>query len=283
MLKLYEGVEGEANLKILFKELNSKYFGGAIPNISIKWSGKLKNSIGRAHCMYVGSTNKNPLAKYLEEIPVSDIEINMKSLKITIAKNVDFSMNDLKAVLLHEMVHIFLYTKRKLGNHHDSPEFQNWIKKLSSLSGLTVPMREAEFKKSPKIQAKESFITLIWDYINRVGACSYTKNFIEKKWMEFGTNMSGFVGRSSKIMKIEVYKVKHSLSSTLPSKRSFRGLEFIYIDENDAKEVQRGKQFFYADKQGGILKPYNAISVSKKIDLKFDNRGRLLNRDEIIG
>jgi hypothetical protein len=144
-------------------------------------------------------------------------------------------------------------------------------------------MRESEFKKSSKIAAKEGYIIFVWDNTQQIGASTYTKNFIQKSWFEFGSTLSRFTSRSSKIQKIEAYHAKHSIMASLKAKRSLSSMEWRYIDEDIFKEVQRtGKPFFYADKQGGILKPYVVISKAKKVDVEYDKRGNVTNKDEIM-
>jgi hypothetical protein len=282
---LQEGVEGSANLKLLFNFLNNKYFGGSLPKIPIKWNGKLKNAIGRAHVKYKGTAFKHPFAKYLEEIPVQEkIELDYSSLKIDISSKVDLSLKDLQAVMIHEMVHVELYLKKKIGGHHDSPEFQNRIKKLSGESGLNIPLRESDFKASPKLEAKEGYVLLVWYGRNEVGASSYTENFIKKNWLVFAQKITRITGYSSKINRVEAYKVKHTIFSEVKAKRSLSSMEWRPIDETVAKEIQRGKKFFSADKGGGMMEPHKAISgikeLAKNARLEFNKQGEWTNASE---
>ena len=147
-MKFFEGIEGSEDLKKLYKELNQQHFGGQLPNIPVKWSAKLKRAIGIAKCTYKGqklqSAVYSKFSKYVDEIPIeTNIEINMNSLEIGISTINDLTLDDTKAILLHEMVHILLYTKRKIHEHHGSSEFDGWIKKLRADTGLNIPMKES--------------------------------------------------------------------------------------------------------------------------------------------
>jgi predicted SprT family Zn-dependent metalloprotease len=253
---IQEGIEGSANLKEIYKSLNNEYFGGSLPNIKVEWSGKLKRAVGQAHVSYIGKRiAKDSFNQYLKEIPVADVELNMNSLKIKLSKSVDMTLPDVKAVMLHEMVHILLYTKKKFGGHHGTPEFDGWIKKLSGLSGLAIPLKESSFKKSPKLQAKEGYILLIWENSGRIGASSYSKNSVTKT-DEMVKKLGMHMKHTNKVKRIEMYRINHPIVSSMGSKRTFKGLSWQYIDEETAKEImKKGKIFFYADKVGGWIKP----------------------------
>ena len=182
---LHEGVEGQTNLKTMYKELNNEFFSGALPSIKLKWSGRLKRAVGQASVSYKGQqvdrSLTNRFAQFMDSIPISqDIELNMKTLGISMSTAFDLTLDDTKAVMLHEMVHIALFLKKKLGGHHGTPEFDGWIKKLSEQSGLKVPLREADFKASPKLQAKEGYVMVIVQNDGKYGINSYSKNFLMK-------------------------------------------------------------------------------------------------------
>lgn len=220
---LQEGVEGALNIKKIYKDLNQKYFNGSLPDIPVSWSGRMKKAVGIATVKYKGVKKPNPFAKYMDEIPVSeDLELNMSSLKIKLSKSFNLQLPDVEAIMIHEMVHVALFLKKKIGGHHDSPEFQNWIKKLRDESGLNIPMSEAAFKASPKLQAKDGYIMLIYDTSNKIGITPYYMNFIKTKWLMFAKTIGRMVGRTSKIKKIELYKVKHPIVATTTGKRSLK-------------------------------------------------------------
>lgn len=289
---LKEGVEGAVNIKQIYKELNQEFFNGALPNITVKWNGKLKKAVGRAYVEYKGTkVNRgklgNLLTKTQAEIPVSNVEINMSSLKIDISKNVNLQLRDVKAVMLHEQVHILLYTKKKLGDHHDSPEFQNWIKKLRDASGYDVPMRESNFKASPTLQAKDGFVLLLWSRNGSVGAVTYSKNFMVKNWMMFAKVVGRIIGSSSKIRNAEMYRVSHPFVSEESPKRALKKISWRWIEEKTAQEIQqRGRRFFIADRTGGQIAPFEggipARGIKKDVALRFDKYGDWINATEAL-
>lgn len=270
---IIEGAEGQVNLKKLFNECNREYFSGAVPTCKVEWTGRMKNAIGRAHVRWMGpAIKKSPLGKYLPEIPQQNVEINMSSLKIQVSKSFDMSEDDIKGTMLHEMVHILLFSQRKLGGHHGTPEFVGWIKKLSKAAGIRVPLKESEYKPSPKLQAKEGYIMLIWDSSGNIGAATYMKGFIEKQFMTYAQVMSKWCARSSKINKIKLYKAKHKIIHSIPAKRSLSSISWQNIDEETAREIERiGKEAFYGDSQGGTLK--GGIFRGFNKDVKFNSKG----------
>ena len=111
---IFEGREGTTDLKKMYAQFNKMYFGGSLPSIKLRWSGKLKTAVGKASVSYVGKKiRRNRFNVYMQEIPVSDIEIDFSSLRIGISTMFDLLVKDIKAVMLHEMAHIKLYTQKK--------------------------------------------------------------------------------------------------------------------------------------------------------------------------
>ena len=117
---LFEGKEGAVNLKSTYTRLNKQYFGGALPMIKLDWSARLTNAVGKAYVAYMqrGRSRSRSMSllinRYAAEIAVQDVEIDMKSLKITVSKKYDLTANDIDAVMIHEMCHIKLYIDRKI-------------------------------------------------------------------------------------------------------------------------------------------------------------------------
>ncbi|GAJ00748.1 unnamed protein product, partial [marine sediment metagenome] len=105
MYYLFDGVEGSENVRLMYDELNKKYYGNALPKIKVRWDGRLKRVIGRAGVKWINVVGRKP-------------EINMSSLAITLSKSYDLNYSDTQAVMLHEMLHIQLYVHGNLGKHH---------------------------------------------------------------------------------------------------------------------------------------------------------------------
>lgn len=240
---IFEGVEGKLKLKPLFNQLNSKYFGGAVPTCKLAWSGRLKRAIGLAQVKWVGQTvQRSKFDKYRDTIPQVDAKINMSSLKITIATGNDLTENDVIAILLHEMVHILLFSQRKLSGHHGTGEFDGWIKKLRKESGLEVPLKESSFKRSPKVSAKKGYVGLIYTRAG-VGACTFTQKLVYSD--EFESTLERFVNYSMKITGIQVYYASSPLVGQVPSKRTLRSMSWSdNVEKNDIEQIKKGKIVF---------------------------------------
>jgi hypothetical protein len=236
-MDIKEGIEGSLNLKTLFNECNKKYFGGAVPKTKVSWSGKLKRAIGRASVRWKGTavSKRGNLNKLLPEIPQVNVEIQMNSLSIVIGSVNDLTKDDTTAILLHEMVHILLFSQRKLGGHHGTPEFDGWIKRLRKESGLNIPMKESSFSKSPKLKAKQGYVALIYQRNGKIGACTYIQKVV------YSSGFEEHLERMAKMYfkSIEVYYVSHPIVNVVPSKRTFRSITWHDIDEKDADEIKK--------------------------------------------
>lgn len=287
---IYEGVEGTVDLKKLFKNLNREYFGGQCPsNTKTSWSGKLKSAVGNATVSYKGGkVRKNKFAAYMQEIPVADVTIDTSSFAIKISKSFDLSMEDTTAVMLHEMLHIYLYSKNKIGDHHSSPEFKREIKRLQDQSGLNVPYKESNFKPSPKLSAKEGYIMVIKYDGGKYGANTFSNNFINNKWLLISETLSRWPSRSARVNEIEIYKATDEIVSKLTPKRSLKKLTWEEIEEEKAMNIRKkGKLLFKSDKQGGIMYPkYLGVKVkelrNQNTPLIFDNKGEWENIQDTL-
>jgi hypothetical protein len=243
---ILEGVEGSLNLKTLYNQCDKKYFGGAMPKCKVAWSGRLKRAIGRAQVRWRGpSVSKNNLFHLLPEIPQADVKIIMDSLSIAIASMNDLTKEDTTAILLHEMVHILLFSQRKLGGHHGTPEFDGWIKRLRKESGLNIPFKESSFKKSPKLKAKKGYIAIIYQRDGKIGLCNYTQKLVYDS--KFEMQLDRFAKMYFK--GIEVYYASHPIVNTIPSKRTFRSITWHNLEKSDADQIVReikknGKKIF---------------------------------------
>jgi len=286
-----EGAEGDIKLKPLYAELNRNYFGGALPNIKLAWSGRLKGAIGLATVRYTGGkADRSLMQKYLEEIPVhAAAEIKMDSLKITMSTTFDLQLDDIKAVMLHEMVHILLYTKKKLGRHHDTSEFVGYIKNLRLESGLNVPFKESDFRKSPKLQAKDGLVMIIYSTDGKIGATVWSDKFVKSKYLLFAKQLTYHVTHSPRVWRVECYKIKHPIIASQGPKRSLNsGLSWSWTDETTANEIKRqGKGFFLADKKTGgrLYLPGLGISepdINVNVELKLDKNGDFENASEFF-
>lgn len=272
-----EGVEGQVNLKQLFNKCNKDYFSGSVPPCKLEWSGRIKRAVGRAHVRYKGTAYKNsPMDKYLPELPAQNIEIMMNSLKIQISKSFDMSDDDLTAVMLHEMVHILMFSQKKVGGHHGTSEFDGWIKKLRQMTGIKIPFLESEFTPSPKLQAKEGLVLIVFLRNGEYAYTTYSANFMKNNWLMFAKVIGGHIARTSKYKKAEMFKVSHPAVSSVSPKRSLKSLTMNHISEREVKEIiQKGTLFFQVEHgQGGWINalkgglPHHGYTGNKFFDTK---------------
>ena len=224
MYYLFDGVEGNENLRLMYDELNKKYFGNALPKIKVIWDGRLKRAIGRARVKWINLMGGKS-------------EINMGSLAISLSKSYDLNYNDTQAVMLHEMVHIQLFIHGNLGKHHGTSAFDGQIRRLRKESGLNVVFKESSFKSSPKAVAMEGYIAIL-ETGGGIGITVYSTPFIKKNWRELGAFLTRFIP-SGKVRKMELWKVKHGIIKTSTKKRSLKRISWSIIDTNELEEIKK--------------------------------------------
>lgn len=203
----------------------------------------------------------------------------------------DLSFKDIDAVMLHEMLHIKLFVEKKLGGHHDTPEFNGWINKLREQSGLDIPFKESSFKKSPKIKPKEGFIMLLKQGDGKYGISTFSTQWMKKNWMDFAETMTRIMnGGQSKVQTMVYFKINHRAIVDYPAKRSLKRISWTMIDEELAEDIKRkGKYWGESFRGGGKFSPHlvGLVSASglKAIltkygyngdEMELDKRGKLV-------
>ena len=176
--------------------------------------------------------------------------------------------------------------KKKISGHHDTPEFVGLINKLMSQSGLDIPYKESEFKRSKKVKGREGFIILLHMSDGRKGIATYSIKLITEKWLLWAKNIVSITARSAKLTRVDFYKVNHPVIVEYPAKRSFRGLSWTIIDEEIFRDIEKkGKQFGYADKQGGRMSPHTVGIKDRDINpvpVDLNKKGEVTNYNEVL-
>lgn len=221
---IFDGVEGSENIRVMYDELNKQYFHNSLPKIKVAWDGRLKRAIGRASVKWINLMGGRQ-------------EINMSSLKITLSKSYDLNYQDTTAVMLHEMVHIELFVAGNLGKHHGTGAFDFEIKRLRKESSLNVPMKESNFKSSPKAVAMEGYIGLIHTP-GGIGLTVYSTPFIKKSWRDLTNFLTRFIP-SGKIRRMELWKIKHPVIKTSTKKRSFKRISWSIISNQELESIKK--------------------------------------------
>jgi predicted metallopeptidase len=221
---IFDGVEGSQNLRDVYDKLNKDYFGNSLPKIKVAWDGRLKRAIGRASVKWKTFMGAKP-------------EIDISSLKITMSKSYDLSYQDTQAVMLHEMAHIDLFIRGDLSKHHGTPAFVGTINRLRKESGLNVPLKESSFKSSPKAKATQGFIAFIYGS-GGVGTSVYSTPFINKNWKELGDFFQRFIP-SKKIVRIELWSVKHPIIKNATKKRSLKRISWSKSEPTEVEEIKK--------------------------------------------
>lgn len=216
---LVEAVEGKANLQLIFNFLNNKYFNKSIPKIKVKWSKKLKASIGIANAVLN-----------------DDGTLKKSSLAITISSVFSMDLRALQEIMLHEMVHIKLYTMGEYGDHHNLPMFKSEIDRIRNQSTLKVPYLETTLKPSDIIKPKSGYMMIFYLSGNRYGFVCYTKKVIDEKMEELTKKLNYNIKYNIELDKAELYLVSNSLVSVYTANRSIK-LSFYKMEEIEKDNI----------------------------------------------
>lgn len=138
-IALLEAKKEVNNLELvrqLYKEYNAKYFNGecppGLPIVEVRSKGILASVRARVKFVHFRGESKVPPE-------------NITQQDMTFSPAYRYTDEQLKALLLHEMIHSWLFTKGivyTLGDKMHGREFIEKLKEVESASGITIPRTE---------------------------------------------------------------------------------------------------------------------------------------------
>ena len=131
-------VKTDPQLKRLYDKFNDEVFlrklGTSLPeDLVIGWTSQ-KRSVGRAKANVNRETG------------------DLTPRQITISKEFDLSEEQLKEIVLHEMAHIYFYTRNQNVSH--GAKFRKLIDEINKITGLNVPYKESDLQMKEKESIK---------------------------------------------------------------------------------------------------------------------------------
>ena len=101
------------NIQTMFVDLNTKHFGGEIPDMPVVWNSRMTTTAGRCH--YRRSFGN-----------LTPFKIDMSE---QLFRNLDFDISKVERTLIHEMVHAFLCHKYNEKGH--TARFQRMMTEIT--------------------------------------------------------------------------------------------------------------------------------------------------------
>jgi len=158
------------NLKALYSLLNSKYFNGALPEDLPVAFKKMKRRGGEAQAMSIRDTAGRKIYK-------------QGTAKIFIAARF-FEQDKLTAILLHEMIHVYLFINGDFVTSHGG-EFERMRRDLSHKSGIEIPVTEDDAHEDEFPDDDKSYGFLIFIYAKRVDCVIIPEKLALSNGLEF--------------------------------------------------------------------------------------------------
>jgi hypothetical protein len=126
-------------LYAFYREVNRKGFGGYLPDtVPIKFVGTTR-SAGKAHAKLKLDPTLSPWVKKHE--PRRNATLDYSSLAIDISLDVNRDADHAKAILVHEMIHIYFYCTGDWDEEHGE-KFMIKLRELEKATGLKIPVTE---------------------------------------------------------------------------------------------------------------------------------------------
>jgi len=232
LLQLFENVQN-VNLDQLYRKFNQKYFNGQLPVVKTKWSNK-RRSMGAVVANRVKATGV----------------ISIKHLEIS--KHLDIDEEKLSALMLHEMIHVYvlfvLQLSERSGGH--GTEFHKKRGELNRKTPFVIPASEDynEFEVSPHIKIKPTVIIL------RTGSGGTWVHAISEKG--FQKDFEKIIGRFVQEHEYEVFVSAASNITKIPVARVLtkKGMPYYRMNDKEIQLIRDGmtKMIVKIDKNGNI-------------------------------
>lgn len=126
-------------LYAFYREVNRKGFGGILPEtVPIKFVGTTRTA-GQAHAKLKLDPTLPSWVRKTD--PRRNARLDHSSLGIDISLETNRSPDSAKAILAHEMIHIYFYCMNEFDENH-GPKFMAKLRELERITGLTIPVTE---------------------------------------------------------------------------------------------------------------------------------------------
>ena len=134
---------GDYNLQAKYQQFNQSLFNNQLPEIPIRWA-TMKNVGGKVTYEISRSTPApNPRMVRLGYAKKSDgAVLKPETLQMAISDLYRRSEIALDAIMLHEMVHVYMAITGNFGEQH-GPKFQDMCRRISAKVGFEVPMKDS--------------------------------------------------------------------------------------------------------------------------------------------
>ena len=118
----------------IWRDLNRRYFEGALPPIALVWSRRLTSSVG----MFVSRTGpRSPWGeRTMSKASKREIRLSLPLLTPLLARS-PFGSNELISTLAHEMIHQWQYDILKRRPHH-GPDFLRKMREMNCDGSLAI-------------------------------------------------------------------------------------------------------------------------------------------------
>jgi len=122
-------------LSSYYREINRRGFGGSLPDmVPIKFTASLKSAgIARAKVIHTLPERARRFDKY------KGAKLDFSSLAIDLSLSSNRSADDLRAMLVHEMIHVYFYVLGLFDENHGA-RFMGKLRELEQITHLTIPV-----------------------------------------------------------------------------------------------------------------------------------------------
>lgn len=150
------------DLERKYNEFNTKYFGGALPVIPLRWSN-LKGKGG--HVTYdIRAKAGTPARRKHQRRQKENYEYVPNSAKMSISKVYLKDEAALDGILIHEMIHVYMAAVAGLIYENHGPDFEKMRREISTKAGFEIPLTDNTINNvlNPSTKAKE-YVVMIFE------------------------------------------------------------------------------------------------------------------------
>jgi len=235
--KYFENINNKDNSVLieLYNNFNNKYFNNKLPtDLEIKWF-RSKNSAGVAKAKFIKKRHK---------LDITEID------GISISNFRPLSKNKLNGLMLHEMIHIYLYTKNVVYTSGRDKvhgyEFLDKLKELQKQANFEIPLTEYSMEISDDIKSKTFDVLFYID--NKIAFSVYSKDYLIKnkdnlikKW-EYTLEQRRKRGENVKML---VYQSNDKYLLNYKCKRNLNTLTFYGMEKDKFNEFIKNAKKLY--------------------------------------
>lgn len=242
---IQEQVEGQVNLRTLYFKLNKEYFGGALrSDFTFKWNNSTRIAgVVKSQVQWT----KKVSGRLAQFYPSEGVVTKWKSLEIS--KKFNMSEDELKGIMVHEMIHVWLLDQGIIetsgGNKMHGTEFMNKLHQLQARTPFNIPETETNLKFSKQIKARPTGYLWVKFKTNKNWIVKAGVDWVEQHRLSLSDRLLSIFNRVPGVESVELGVANTGEIQTVKGIRKANFKSWQAMSDDEIRDVLKNKSVLW--------------------------------------